>query len=157
MGLGHVAVVEPTSSNDFRNVILSQHEALRELLTEAVDLTSPMARAGTELDTLRAHARGLFLTLEEHLSFEERAFPQALRDVIGWGGVLQAQIEDNHARQREALATALLTIERATLSWPELAKNVRMFATTLLHDIEEEDAALLNADLDAIATDSEGG
>ena len=157
MGLGHVSVVEPASSNDFRDVILSQHESLRELLTEAVDLAAPMARSGTDLDTLRAHARGLFLTLEEHLMFEQAAFPQALRDVIGWGGVLQSQIEDTHARQRDALAKALLAIDQPALSWQELARNVRAFATTLLRDIEEEDAALLNADLDAIATDSEGG
>ena len=90
--------------------------------------------------------RTLFLTLEEHLTFEAQAFPLALRDVIGWGAVLQGEIEESHARQRQALATALAALEPETLSWVELTRNVRAFAASLMRDIETEEAAALAAD-----------
>lgn len=156
VGLGHTAV-EPLSSNEFRNAILTQHDELRESLAEAADLAAPAARSAQELEALRERARELFLHLVEHLAFEEHAFPQALRDVIGWGSVLQARIEESHERQRRALSTALFALEPDALDAADLALIVRALATSLLRDIEEEDAALLNADLDAVATDSEGG
>ena len=101
MGLGHVSVVEPASSNDFRDVILSQHESLRDI-SDGRRWTSRRRWRGRAPTSTRCgpHAPGgLFpLTLEEHLMFEEQAFPQALRDVIGWGGVLQAQIVRTRTR-----------------------------------------------------------
>lgn len=155
--MGYEAAVEPMSSSGLRNAILSQHDVLRGLLAETVRLSTPKARSRGELEMLRARVRALYLTLEEHLTFEQQVFPQALRDVIGWGAVLQEQIEDSHTRQRQVLATALSALEPDTLTWGELARTVRAFATNVLRDLEREEAALLNAELDAIATDSAGG
>jgi Hemerythrin HHE cation binding domain len=148
---------EPTSSGGLRNAILSRHDELRGLLAETVGLAGAKARAGSELDALRARARRLYRAFEDHLTFEEQAFPQALRDVIGWGPALQEQIEEEHTRQRLTIATALSALEPETQSWGQLASDVQAFAAALLRDIEQEEEALLNADLDAIATDSEGG
>jgi hypothetical protein len=122
-----------------------------------MELTQGASMSTRERDRLRARARDLCLTLEEHLSFEERALPTALHDVIGWGAVLREQIEEDHERQRRDLASARSALEPDGLSWLELADRVRVFAATLLADLEREDAHLVNADLDAIATDSEGG
>jgi hypothetical protein len=154
---GYQGVAEPMSSSGVRNAILSQHDVLRGLLAEAIHLAVPKARSRSELEALRARVRTLYLTLEEHLTFEAQAFPHALRDVIGWGAVLQDEIAESHARQRQALATALAALEPETLSWVELTRNVRAFATSLMRDIETEEEALLDADLDAIATDGAGG
>jgi hypothetical protein len=155
--LGYRAVAEPMSSRGLRDAILSHHEALRGVLVEAVGRTDPEARPATDLDTLRAGARRLYETVEAHLAFEERALPPALRDVIGWGAVLQDRIEQDHRRQRDALATAVSALEPESQSWFELASALRAFAVALLRDLEREDEALLDAQLDAIATDSEGG
>jgi hypothetical protein len=155
LGLG--ATVDPMSSRGLRDAILSHHDTLRGLVAETVGDVEPEAMSAMDLDRLRAGARNLYRTVEAYLAFEERALPPALRDVIGWGSVLQEQIEEDHRRQREALATALSALEPETLSWFELAADVRAFADALLRDLEREDEALLNAQLDAIATDSEGG
>jgi hypothetical protein len=157
INVGWLGTIEPSSSGGFRSAILSQHDMLRGLLAEAVDLAAPRMMSRGEIDALKERVRGLYMTLEDHLAFEEHAFPQALRDVIGWGSVLQEQMEESHARQRRALADAFRALEPSTLSPAQLAKEVRSLAATLLADIDGEDDALLNADLDAIATDSEGG
>src|SRR5262249_39281625 len=110
-----------------------------------------------DVDRLRARARGLYLTLHANLAFEERAFPVALRDLIGLGPAVQDQIRKTHARQRQVLASALEALEPRKQSWAELARDVREVAANVLHDLEREEAALLDADLDALATDAEGG
>jgi hypothetical protein len=154
---GRGAVAEPLSSNSFRDAILSRHDALRGVLAETVDFADARTSPGTDIETLRAVARRLYRTLEEQLTFEDLALTPALRDVIGWGSVLREQIERDHLRQREALAAAFLALEPGSMSYAELADEVRAFAGALLRDLESEDEALLNASLDAIATDSEGG
>ena len=91
------------------------------------------------------------------MAFEEAVLPAALRDVIGWGAVIQQQMEEDHVRQRETLALAISAIGPTGLSGAELVENVRSFAITLLVDMESEERGLLNADLDAMAGDAKGG
>jgi len=155
--LVHRTASDPTSSNGLRNAILSRHDVLRERLAETVELAARSSVAETDAAVLRARARDLCRAFEDHLAFEEELFPQALRDVIGWGAVLQDQIGEDHLRQREEIAMALSALEPETLSMSELTTTVSAFAAALLRDIEREEEALMNADLDAIATDSEGG
>ncbi len=80
-----------------------------------------------------------------------------MRDIIGWGAVVQAEIEEGHERQRATLASALSALEPEAVSSTRLVESVRTFADTLLLDLKAEERHLLNADLDAIATDSQGG
>ena len=145
------------SSRRFRETILVEHAALRRLLAETLGLADAEAVASAGLDQLRAHARQLYMTLEEHMSFAEAMLPTALRDVIGWGQALESRIAEDHARQRQELENALSALDAEALSWTDLAASLRAFADRLLRDIETEEAGLLEADLDAIATDSEGG
>ena len=155
--LGQGMRVEGASSGALRKALLAEHDQLRGFLNETVDDASARAVGGGELGLLRAQVRHLYVTIEEHLAFEKVALPQALRDVIGWGAVLQEQIEERHAEERAALAEALKALEPETISPVEVARELRALAMRVLSDIESEDAALLNADLDAIATDSSGG
>jgi len=148
---------EPMSSSHFREAILAEHDALRRLLAETLGLAESEAVTAAELDQLRARVRQLYIRLEEHLSFEERMLPTALRDVIGWGQALEAQIAEDHARQRREVEETLSALDAETLSRRDLATSLRAFADTLLRDMEMEEAGLLDADLDALATDGEGG
>jgi hypothetical protein len=141
------------SSSRFRDAILEEHEMLRALLARTLDVTGGAAA----LDELRANARRLFEQLGEHMSFEERMLPVALRDVIGWGEVLQARIAEDHGRQREELAAAVAALEAGALTLDELLGDLHAFAATLLRDMEREEGALLEADLDALAEDAQGG
>ncbi|HVU50488.1 MAG TPA: hemerythrin domain-containing protein [Polyangia bacterium] len=151
------AVHDPSSSRVFRDAILSRHDALRGMALESVEWADRPMSSEADVARLRAGARTFYRTVEDYLAFEEEALPPALRDVIGWGPVLLEQIEEDHRRQREALANALLALEPESMSCFELANALRGFAAELLRDLEREDEALLNAQLDALANDSEGG
>ena len=146
------SIVEPGSSSAVRDAILSQHDRLRVLLVN-IGSQAAGATAADELELLRSETRRLYEVLDEHMAFEERTLPTALRDVIGWGAALQAQMEEEHARQRAMLAAAaaLEPVGR------ELADGVRAFVDTLLADMEKEEQELLQADVDAMTVDGEGG
>jgi hypothetical protein len=154
---GRRSWVEPSSSSAFRNAILARHDVLRDLVADTVHLAERRPRARSDVDRLRQRARDLYLALAANLAFEERAFPVALRDLIGWGPVLQDQIRHAHARQRQAIASALSSLKPKSVSWVELVQHVQTIAANVLNDLEKEEAALLNADLDAMATDAQGG
>jgi hypothetical protein len=145
------------SSGDVRDQIFSQHGVLRGLLAEIEAITDRAPTSAAELDALRGRAQALYDALATHMAFEEVVLPAALRDVIGWGAVIQQQMQEDHQRQRETLARAISAIGPAGLSGAELVEDVRSFAITLLVDMESEERALLNADLDALAGDAKGG
>jgi hypothetical protein len=148
---------KPLSSSDARAAILSCHDELRGLVTETIHFADGAATSDRDFEPLRAHARELYEAFEEHMSFEERILPTALRDVIGWGFVLEAQVVEVHQKQRAILASAMSALEPGGLSAAHLVQSVRTFADTILVDLETEETCLLNADLDALITDSRGG
>jgi hypothetical protein len=146
-----------TPGSEVRAAILSQHEALRGMLavTAAVARQSPQSEQ--ELDVLRGHARKLYETLAEHMSFEEQVLATALRDVIGRGAQIHIEMQEDHERQRTVLVAALEELGPRGLTGAALSDKVRAFATTLLEDMEREERGLLQADLDAMIVDAEGG
>jgi hypothetical protein len=148
---------EPLSSSAARDAILSRHEELRCLVTETIHFADGAMRSDPDCEPLRAHAKELYQAFEQHIVFEEGILPTALRDVIGWGSELQAQMEEGREKQRAILASAMSALAPEGLSPAGLVESVRAVADTLLHDLKSEERCLLNADLDAIAIDSQGG
>jgi hypothetical protein len=148
---------EPLSSSDARYAIISCHDELRGLVSETIRYADVARKSDCDFEPLRAHARELYRAFQSHMDFEERILGAALRDVIGCGAVLHAQIEEGHERQRATLASAMSALEPEALSSTSLVESVRTVADTLLHDLSDEEKCLLNADLDAIAIDSRGG
>jgi hypothetical protein len=73
------------------------------------------------------------------------------------GSVLQAQVVEGHEKQRAILASARSALEPAGLSPARLVQSVRTLANTVLVDLKAEESCLLSADLDALATDANGG
>ena len=104
------ATPEESSSSQVRDEIISQHDALRALLAQVVDASERATWSERDLETLRERAKALYEALSAHMAFEERVLPEALRDVIGWGPVIQQKMEEDHARQREILATAIADV-----------------------------------------------
>ena len=147
----------PQSSSEVRDEILSQHSRLRRRLKQIVEIAARVTVSPSSLDDLCEEARNLFEELAVHMETEEAMFPAALRDVIGWGAVLRAQMTDDHERQRADLARARSSLEQRRAAPDALAEGVRAFATRVLADMEEEEQGLLQADLDAISTETEGG
>lgn len=145
---------EPISSSDARAAILSCHDELRGLLIETIHIVDDPMQG---LELMRAHARDLCRALAAHIEFEERLVAMALADVIGWGGVLVAQLEAEHAHQRESLASILSAVEMVELPKPQLVASVHALADTMLVDLASEEQVLLAADVDALSQDSPGG
>jgi hypothetical protein len=145
------------SSSEARDAILSRHDLLRGLVTETIHYADDATKSNRDFEPLRAHARELYEAFQTQLDFEEQVLPTALRDIIGWGAVVQAEIEEGHERLRADLASAMSALEPESLSPVVLVESVRAFADTLLDDLKAEERYLLHADLDALAIDSQGG
>jgi hypothetical protein len=145
---------EPISSSDARAAIMSCHDELRGLVKETIQFVGDPMQG---LELMRAQARDLCRALQAHIDFEERVVAMALADVIGWGGVLLAQLEEEHARQRASLESTLSVLEPAELPKRKLVESVRALADAVLVDLASEERYLLTADLDAMANDSQGG
>jgi len=150
-------MVEQLSSSEARDAILSRHEHLRDLVSETMLFAEGAGESDRELEPLCVHARELYAAFEEHMDFEEDILATALRDVIGVGAVLQAQIEEEHERQRVTLESAMSALEPERLTRARVVESVRVFADSLLLDLKSEEKCLLYADLDAIAVDGQGG
>lgn len=151
------ATREALSSSEARDAILSCHDELRGRLTETIHHADGAATSEQDFEPLRAQVKELYQAFQTHMDFEEGILATALRDVIGWGAVVQAEIEQRHERQRATLASAMSALEPESLSPTGLVESFRALADTLLLDLKTEETYLLNADLDAIATDSQGG
>jgi hypothetical protein len=149
--------MDELSSTQARDAILAQHGALRSLLAEVAELVDRTGASGQGFEALRDRAGALYEALAAHMTFEEQVLSAALRDVIGWGVVIHQRMEEDHTRQREALARAISAVGPDGLRGAALIEDVRAFATTLLVDMETEERGLLEADLDALASDSRGG
>jgi hypothetical protein len=147
---------EPMSSSDARAAILSSHDELRGLVSATIRLADGATAAGVETEPLRAQARELYDAFTRHMEFEERLLPMALRDVIGLGPLLEAEVVEGHDRRRAALAAAMSSLGPGE-SLADLVDKVRTVADTLLFDLESEETCLLTADLDALAADTFGG
>ncbi|MES1204454.1 MAG: hypothetical protein ABUS79_00830 [Pseudomonadota bacterium] len=145
------------SSSEARDAILLGHQELRGLVTETIHHADGATQADADFAPLRAQVRELYQAFQTQMDFEERILPTALRDIIGWAAVVRAEIEKGHERQRATLAWAMSTLEPDGFAPSRLVETVRAFADTLLVDLNAEERYLLNADLDAIATDSQGG
>jgi len=148
---------EPLSSSDARAAILSCHDELRGLVTETIHVVEGGARSERDVEPIRAQARELYLAFEAHMDFEERILAAALRDVIGWGAMLRAQVVEGHLKQRATIASAMSALEPENVPRAIVVENVRAVADELLHDLKSEELCLLNADLDAMTIDTGGG
>jgi hypothetical protein len=148
---------EPVSSGDARAAILSCHDELRGLVSMTIQFADGASAADRDVEPLRAHARELYEAFEEHIGFEERILPTALRDVIGWGAVLEAQVMEGHEKQRAMLASARSALEPGGLPPARVIETVRAVADTLLLDLKTEERCLLSADIDELSLDTQGG
>jgi hypothetical protein len=148
---------EPISSSDARAAILSCHDELRGLVSMTIQFAEGASASERDFEPLRVHARELYEAFEAHIGFEERLLPTALRDVVGWGAVLEAQVVEGHEKQRAILASARSALEPGGLPRARAVETVRAVADTLLLDLRTEERCLLSADIDEMSLDTRGG
>jgi hemerythrin-like domain-containing protein len=142
-------------SSEARNAILEQHEQLRQLVIETSEAAALGPTTTRALDALRAKARTLYLSLDEHMRFEESVLEAALRDVVGRGAELHAQLEEEHQRQRTVLTAAMSELGRGDLPGAEIVDGVRRFVDALVREMDIEEQVLLSADVDALLVDGQ--
>jgi len=158
--LGWSAPAKRVDAGTARQSILSQHEHLRALLDRARAVAEAALDGQPPSPDAVASAIGdIRTTMEVHLTFEEKVLLPLLRDDLPVGPERADRLLDEHARQRQTLAT----LHREACAFPELptlAAKLAFLASWLLADMAEEEHALLNPDVvrdDIIVIDQSSG
>jgi hypothetical protein len=129
--------------------ILAQHEVLRGLLRSATALAE-LALNRDRPGAAEALPRTLDETrdtLEQHLAFEEDLLWPLLCDDLPLGPLRARHLAEQHARQRDEL-TELAALARPGAAAPaDLVDRLRRFCADFLADMNEEERALMTADL----------
>lgn len=141
--------------------ILSEHALLRPVLRETRFLANCLAKGDrSALEPLRAFALMLYQKLIAHLDLEDRILAPVVRDIIGWGPSLHAEMVREHAFQREHLESDIADLKAGSISAEHLAASVDIFVESLMRDMDaEERQILLRSDLlvDSPLSDGEDG
>jgi hemerythrin-like domain-containing protein len=141
--------------------ILSEHALLRPVLRETRFLADCLAKGDTSArGPLRAFALMLYQKLIAHLDLEDRILAPVVRDIIGWGPSLHAEMVREHRYQREHLENDIATLKTGSSSDEHLAASIDVFVEALMRDMDaEERRILLRADLlvDSPLSDGEAG
>jgi hypothetical protein len=139
---GNVTIFFPTS---VRDRVLDQHQGLREVLHQALDITTRGLQPGgpgrDELARLAQDLRGRF---RAHLAFEEHHLVPVLANLDAWGPERVDDLLEEHGRQRAELDTL---IDGAQGGWDgaRLALTLRSLVTDLLLDMDQEEQGVLSA------------
>ena len=144
-------------SSQARNEIVAQHEYLRALVARTLTLADNAALSQEFVEELRRGAGALYDALTRHMRFEEGVISSAFRDVHSLGASLHDHLIEDHGRQRAALTSAIEALDPEALSGWALVQNVRVFVGALLTDMDQEEKVLLEADVDEMADDAQGG
>jgi hypothetical protein len=128
-----------------RDRVLEQHETLRELLRQALDVTTRgLQGEGPGRDELARLVHDLRARFRAHLAFEEQTLAPVLSNLDAWGPERVEDLLEEHTRQRAELDTL---IEGVGGDWDaaRLALTLRSLVTDLLLDMEEEERGCLSA------------
>jgi hemerythrin-like domain-containing protein len=112
------------------------------------------------LGPLRAFSLMLYQKLIAHIDLEDRILAPVVRDIIGWGPSLHADMVEEHAHQREHLESDIADLKTGSIPDEHLAASVDGFVESLMRDMDaEENRLLLRSDLllDSPLSDGEAG
>jgi hypothetical protein len=145
--LGWSAPAQRVDAGTARQSILSQHEHLRGLLGRAGAIAdAALDGKAPSADAVASAIGDIRTTMEVHLTFEEKVLLPLLRDDLPLGPARADRLLDEHARQRQTLAT----LHREACAFPQsdtLAAKLAFLASWLLADMAEEERSLLIPDV----------
>src|SRR5690242_15526749 len=105
------------------NHILAEHALLRPILRETKFLAHRLAKGERDaLEPLRAFAIMLYEKLVAHIELEDRILAPVVRDIIGWGPSLHAEMMQEHALQREQLHSDIAGLKTGSIAEEHLAE-----------------------------------
>lgn len=152
---------DPTTPTAVRALILEQHKGLR-LRFGALDALALRVLAGEPglAMELRRQIVELEGSFEDHLRTEERLLLPLLVRIDAWGPVRVAEIEEEHARQRQVLSRAGDRATNAAITPRDLALLIRDLVRDLMLDMKHEETDMLHPDLlrdDVVTIDQSDG
>lgn len=131
------------SAEAVRESVLAQHEALRPVLRDlaatAQDAERGDAAASAAVGDACARLRTDF---ERHLAFEEQHLIPALRASDPYGGERARVVLEEHARQRQELAT-LVDLSTTEHDARTVALALQSFIADIVQDMRHEERDLL--------------
>ncbi len=145
--------------SEVREMILADHQEIRQLLERVEELAGPEAGA-ERMAELRERGRALHDKFVRHLDLEDRYLVPAVRDADGWGEERARQITEEHRQQRELLADILDQLRDATVVPAMLRRSLRDFIEAMRTDMVHEEKAVLRDDIlrdDVVAVNVEAG
>jgi acetoin utilization protein AcuB len=154
---------ERLTPREVRELVLSEHVHIRQLLARALELAQRVAGGeGREDDVrmMRAAAQSAYTALVAHTELEDRLLAPVLETVDAWGHVRSDDLRREHVLQRQALHRALVVLEEPGQSPAALAAAIEDVLSEVLRDMQREEAELLNSDLlseDVLAVNTNGG
>jgi hypothetical protein len=124
--------------------ILQDHALLRPILRETRFLADRVAKGDTEARAaLRAFALMLYEKLVAHIELEDRILAPVVRNIVGWGPSLHAEMIQEHARQREQLKRDIADLRIGCICEERVAQSIDGFVESLMRDMEAEERRLL--------------
>jgi CBS domain-containing protein len=162
---------ERLGPREVRELVLSEHVHLRQLLVRALELARQVAEgdegeegagAGREdgVRAMRGAAQSAYTALVAHTELEDRLLAPLLETIDAWGQVRSSDLRREHAQQRLALDRALVFLEEPAQSPVALAAAIEDVLSEVLRDMQREEAELLESDLlseDVLAVNTSGG
>jgi acetoin utilization protein AcuB len=134
-----------------RELILLEHQHLRQLLRRTVSAARTVIEGGTseaDVDAMRAMARSALTALVSHTELEDRILAPVLETIDAWGHVRAKSLRQEHVAQRLSLQRALQAVsEEAPASSAMLAASVEDVLLDIFRDMEREEAEVLTSDL----------
>lgn len=141
--IGWSAPEKPVDAGTARRGILWQHARLRQLLQRAQSVADARLDGDVSVpDAVASSIGDVRSAMEVHLKFEESVLLPLFRDDLPLGPERADRLVDEHARQRDMLATLHGEACRHP-ELPTLAAKLASLASWLLADMEEEERALL--------------
>lgn len=154
---------ERLAPREVRELVLSEHVHIRQLLARALELAGRVGGGeGREDDVraMRAVAQSAYTALVAHTELEDRLLAPVLETVDAWGQVRSDDLRREHALQRQALHRALVVLEEPAQSPAALAAAIEDVLSEVLRDMHREEADLLESDLlseEVLAVNTNGG
>jgi CBS domain-containing protein len=154
---------EQLSALEIRELVLSEHLHLRQLIAHALDNARNVCAGETHEQDIRAMrnaARSVCTALIAHTELEDRLLAPLLETIDAWGPVRASQLRREHARQRLGLDRALLILEDETQAVLAQAASIEDLLRQIQEDIAQEETELLGSDVlkeELVAASAEGG
>jgi iron-sulfur cluster repair protein YtfE (RIC family) len=136
-----------TIAGTAREHILSDHDHLRGLLKQLAESTLDALRDERRRPRVRDSLAELRDELERHLAYEEATLIPLLANADAWGPARVDNLVKDHSGQRALLVALTEDAGDGVRTIEALVDEISWFVRSLEHDMVDEEATFLNAEV----------